>query len=243
MDMDTVQGQGDRHGRRDEAFPWATGSNKVHPPSIIAESRARIELACLTRETPAPSAPPAAPSAPPAARLYTQSARPPSARPPVLHIFSGPPRHNDLAAHLCLHGLRCVTLDKVHGDGGDLLNDAVYVPLLAAIRGGQYHAVVITLPSSVYSISRHINDSGTAPPAAGPLYHSAPRQYPDYRRTGCSSARARHLPGSPAASHWPPPRMRVDCHPLHPRKPITAACRIREIYKSLRYNLKLYTWG
>ena len=114
--------------------------------------------------------PPAAPAAPAQRpsdhgvgpqRPTTASAgpRPAPLRRAILYVFSGPSgRADGLRAMARRRGMACVEVDLVvGGEAHDLSRAEVAEPLLAAIRGHQYMAVIIATPCVSYSVA-HASD-------------------------------------------------------------------------------------
>jgi len=152
-----------------ESFPWVSGSN-CHPPSILAANRLRLAAAHALRGEPEP-----APQAPQWTSSSNAAPTPPSARRPVLHLFSvsGHSHPEDFASHLHLHGFNCIGLDQATGFNPDITDNAVLSPLLRNITNHKFSAVVMNPPGEAYSIVRHL-DNGPSRPVA--LYTTA---YPD----------------------------------------------------------------
>jgi len=184
----------------DESFPWVSGSNR-HPPSILAANLLRLAAAHALCGEPEP-----APQAPQWASSSSNVApTPPSARRPVLHLFSGHPHPEDFASHLNLHGFNCIGLDQAAGVNPDITDNAVLSSLLRNISDHKFSAVVMNPPSEAYSVVRHLDDEPSRP-AALYLHHCLSR-----RRT-CGHA----LPGGCAHAHQIPTGSSERCG--HPRR-------------------------
>jgi len=86
----------------DEPFPWVSGSNR-QPPSILTANRLRLAAAHALCGEPEPAL-----QAPQWTSSSNAAPTPPSARRPVLHLFSGHPHPEDFASHLHLYGFNCI---------------------------------------------------------------------------------------------------------------------------------------
>ena len=86
----------------------------------------------------------------------------------VLIIFAGPKRPGT-SLHDCIlaHGLQAEAYDILNGPHQDLAGDAVWRPLFARAREGQFCALVASRPCSSFSRAR--NRPGGPPPLGGLL--------------------------------------------------------------------------
>jgi len=219
----------------DEAFPWAVGAGKSHPPSIVTANRLRLEALRAARQginDSPPSVDPLLPTSttdspplqPPPPHLIPSTIatplRPPDALPPlrpVLHLFSGRSRPNGLSAHLQLYGIPCVDIDVARDERPGSGSDAIFGPLVAAIRRGEYRAVVMDPPSAAFNFNRLLDESISGPPV---LRRPPTRRCPTRRPVTRVPAGAIHLTTSLPPCHRRLARLRRGVGALCPRQPL-----------------------
>ena len=88
-----------------------------------------------------------------------------AARPGVLHLFSGRPRSDSLAAAFEARGWATREVDVLRGGAGhDLTDDTTYRRLLRRAEAGDWRLAFIGTPCSTYSVARFRDGEGDARP-------------------------------------------------------------------------------